>query len=168
MRFLLLTAISLAALTQACRAPLSTAPSLAPRAAESIDPRLPVVPSGPVAPASGALLGLLDALVGMAEDGDRAFASAAAEAERVAAGAGPRASESWVVAQQAVSAVIAARGPTVAALGEIDSLAAREIAAKGWVGAADMAAIQRASTRVAATERRQARRIEALQARLGG
>jgi hypothetical protein len=152
----------------ACRAPLSTAPSLAPRAAEAIDPRLPVVPSGTAQPADPALLARLQALVGQARSGEQAFGAALGEAQRLASAAGAPQSESWVVAQQALSAAVAARAPTTRALGDIDALASEAVALRGGLAPADLAAVQAAAAEVGAIDRRQAQQIDALVLRLRG
>ena len=151
----------------ACTTPTRPAPSLAPRAAETIDPRVPIpseIVMGPVTPAIAARLA---DLTGLARSGDAAFSDRVAAAERLAEGAGPPQSESWVAAQQALSTAQAAREPTTRALGDIDAMAATDIATRGGIPAADLAAIQSAAAEVAAIDRRQARRIVALQARLG-
>ncbi|MGI8611319.1 MAG: hypothetical protein ACR2KH_03450, partial [Sphingomicrobium sp.] len=73
-----------------------------------------------------------------------------------------------VVAQQAVSAAVAARGPTTRALGDIDALAAAALAGQGGIAPTDLAAIEAAAAEVAAIDRRHSQMIDALQARLGG
>lgn len=151
----------------ACSTPQGPVPSLAPRAAETIDPRVPVdnpVRSGPV---DARLASHLAALLDQVQAGDAAFRDAAAEAERAAAGAGAPRSESWISAQQALSAAMAARGPTTRALGDIDELAATALASSGGMPAADLAAIRSAATRASDVDRAQADRIKALEARLG-
>jgi hypothetical protein len=75
-------------LLSACTAPGGPYPSLQPRAAERIDPRVPVERPLNNRPASAALVARLAALIGAARSGDAAFASAAANAERLAAAAG--------------------------------------------------------------------------------
>jgi hypothetical protein len=163
-----LVPILVAGLTAACATPVSQAPSLAPRAAEAIDPRLPVGGESPaVGPADPALVARLGELVGRAAEGDRAFQPAMDAAERLAAAAGPSQSESWVAAQQALSAAVAARAPTTRAIGDIDALAAANLTARQWIGPADLAAIEAAAEQAGAIERRQAERITAVQARLG-
>lgn len=143
-------------------------PSLAPRAAEAIDPRVPV-PETPVATqVTPALAQQLNALIAEAVAGDEAFRSAAAAAESLAAAAGPPQSESWIVAQQALSAAVAARAPVTRALGEIDALGATRIQALGGMSAADLAAVQAAAAQVAEIDSREATLIDRLQARLGG
>ena len=154
-------------LLAACAAQQPVAPSLAPRAAEAIDPRLPIPSEVPVGPASPALASRIAELLDLARAGDAAFASSVAQAERLAAAAGPPQTETWVAAQQAVSAAQAARGPTTRALGDIDALAANALAQRGGIPAGDLAAVQDAAAAVARIDRAQAERIDALQARLG-
>lgn len=101
------------------------APSLAKRPVEGrfdVAPSpTPVPPPGPL-PAD--LAGRLARWEAEAAAGQRAFAaerSAAAALVAAAAGA-PVASERWIVAQQAISRMVAARAPTTAALADIDRL----------------------------------------------
>ena len=152
----------------ACATPCGTATPLAPRAAEAVDPRIPVVNpvrSGPVDPQLAAHLA---ALIEQAVSGDAVFREAAARAEQLAASAGVAQSESWVAAQQALSAALAARGPTTRALGDIDGLGSTALATRGGISAADKAAIEAAAARVAEIDRSQVERIRAIEARLGG
>ena len=151
-----------------CTAPGGPAPSLAPRVAEAIDPRVPVERVVERGPADAALAARLAELVGQARSGESAFVVAAGEAQRLAAAAGPRQSESWVIAQQAVSAAVAARAPTTRALGDIDEIAATELAGQGGIAPGNLAAIEAAAAEVGAIDRRQAEAIEALERRLGG
>lgn len=154
-------------LLAACSTPQGPVPSLAPRAAEAIDPRVPVdnpVRSGPVEPGLAANLA---ALLDQVQAGDSAFRDAAASAERLAAASGAPQSESWIAAQQALSAAIEARGPTTRALGDIDELAATALATKGGMSAADLDAIRSAAARASEVDRSQAARIDAIQAKLG-
>jgi len=106
----------------ACAAPGGPYPSLQPRAAEGIDPRVPVVRPINDRPVTAALASRLAALVDQARSGDAAFSGAASEAERLAATAGAPQSEGWIAAQEALTAAIAARTPTATALGDIDAL----------------------------------------------
>ena len=152
----------------ACTAPSVNAPSLAPRAAEAIDPRLPIAEAAPSGPASPALVARLGAMVARARQGDAAFRAAAGEAERLASAAGEPQSESWVVAQQALSAAVAAREPVTQALGDIDGIGSAELAAKGGMAAADQAALAAAAAAVGEIDRRQAALIDRLQRQLGG
>ena len=155
------------ALLTGCAAASGPAPSLAPRSAEAIDPRAPVVVSGVQRPVDAALASRLAELIRVARSGDSAFEASVAEAQRLAAGAGAKQSESWVVAQQALSAAVAARAPTARALGDIDAIAATALARQGGLAPADLAAIEAAADEVSAIDRRQARLVDSLQARLG-
>src|SRR5690349_9909788 len=111
----------------ACTTPGGPYPSLQPRAAEAVDPRLPVDRPMNDRPVTPALASQLAQLVGQARDGEAAFNSKVAEAERLAAGAGSQQSEQWVAAQEALSAAIAAAGPTRIALADIDAIGANAL-----------------------------------------
>jgi hypothetical protein len=141
-------------------------PSLAPRAAEAIDPRLPIpntVPSGPI---DAALAGKLSALVGQARGGVPMFETKRADAERLAAGAGPMASESWVAAQQALSLLVGQYGITTKAAADIDALAASRIEGQRWIRPSDQQAITAAAAEVGAINEAQAAAIGRLRDRL--
>lgn len=142
-------------------------PSLRPRSAEAIDPRLPVERPLNDRPVTPAIAARLAALLAEARAGDAAFAPLAAAADRLSSSAGAPQGESWIVAQEALSAAVAARGPTVKALGDIDALGARKLDEQGGLAPSDLAAIERAAADVAAIEQRQANTIAALQRRLG-
>lgn len=150
----------------ACSIPDAHAPSLAHRPAEDIDPRIPVPdPSLPATP-DPALVAKLDALVSEAVAGDRDFVDAAAEAGRLANSAGPAESESWILAQQALSKAEAARAPVTRAAAEVDSMSDRSVASLGGIGAANLKAIQEASARLAEIDGREVATIMAIQDRL--
>jgi len=154
-------------LLSACSSPGGPYPSLQPRAAEAIDPRVPVerpINDRPVAPAVASRLA---ELVSEAHAGDTAFDPVAAQAERLASAAGAPQSESWIAAQVALSAAIAARKPTATALGDIDALGATALKTQGGIAPSDLAAIQSAAAEVASIDQRQADRISAIQRRLG-
>ena len=167
MRIRILLGLSASACVVGCAAPVHNVPSLAPRAAEAIDPRVPIPGDVIVGPADANLSTHLAALIDQAEAGDSAFQGAAAEAERLAQAAGAQQSESWVVAQQALSAAHSARGPTTRALGDIDALAARALEQQGGLPPGNLAAIQTAVATVSAIDNRQAARIDAIESRLG-
>jgi hypothetical protein len=150
-----------------CSSPGGPYPSLQPRAAENIDPRVPVekpMNDRPVTPALSAQLGQL---VNNAQAGETAFEPAVAQAERLAASAGAPQSEGWIAAQEALSAAIAARSPTTKALGDIDTLSSTLIRTNGGIAPDDLAAIKSAAAEVAAIDERQRDRISALKGRLG-
>src|SRR4051812_9054551 len=102
----------------ACSTPGGPYPSLQPRAGEQVDPRVPVARPMNDRRVRAALASRLAELVGQARAGDESFRTAADLAERLAAGAGAPQTESWVAAQQALTAAIAAGGPTRIALGD--------------------------------------------------
>src|SRR5256885_8100996 len=87
----------------ACTAPGGLYPSLQPRAAEAIDPRVPVVRPMNNRPVAPALAARLTALVDQAASGNAAFDGAASEAERLATAAGAPQSEGWIAAQEALT-----------------------------------------------------------------
>jgi hypothetical protein len=156
-----------AASLSACASPGGPYPSLQPRAAEAIDPRVPIERPMNDRPVAAILAARLAQLVAQARDGDAAFEPAAATAERLAAAAGPAPSESWIAAQEALTAAMSAREPTAHALGDIDGLAAAMLQANGGIAPNDLAAIKSAATEVAAIDQRQNARIDALKKRLG-
>jgi hypothetical protein len=151
----------------ACARPGGPYPSLQPRAAEAIDPRVPIVRPMNTRPASASLTERLSALVAAAESGDASFDAAASQAEGLAASAGAPKSESWIAAEEALTAAIAARKPTATALGDIDTLAATALQTQGGIAPNDLNAIQSAAAHVASIDQRQAERVKALQQRLG-
>jgi hypothetical protein len=164
MRALILLAIMALA---ACSTPGGPYPSLQARAAEAIDPRLPVVRPINDRPVTAALASRLTELVSQAHRGEGAFDAAASAAERFANIAAGTQTESWIVAQEALTAAIAARKPVGTALGDIDALGAEGLQKQGGLAPNDLAAIERASAEVAAIDSRQAARIDSIQKRLG-
>lgn len=100
-------------------------PSLAPREAEKMDIDLPAAdPSVPSPPADAALMSRLNAIEARARAGNATFEplyGAAANATSAARGAAPG-SESWVVANMAISRAQAATSETAAAAADIDKL----------------------------------------------
>src|SRR4051794_29042252 len=133
--------LPLTTLAACSAAPGGPYPSLQPRAAEAIDPRVPVVKPMNDRPASGALTARLSALVGQARSGNGSFDSAAVEAERLAGSAGAPQSEGWIAAQQALTAAIAARQPTAQALADIDEIAANALQNQRGIAPNDLTAI---------------------------
>ncbi len=151
-------------LVSACSSPGGSYPSLQPRPAETIDPRVPV----PVPPAdmsvSPGLAQQLDAMVSQASSGDLAFQPMAGRASELAKSAGAKESESWVVAQEALSAAIAARAPVAKAVADVDALGADRIHAKAAMSAGDMMAIDAAAAKIAGIDSREAKQIADIQA----
>ncbi len=150
-----------------CVRMVGASPNLAPRSAEAIDPRVPVPGIVNDRPVSPALASRLSALIAQARAGDRAFQPAAARARQLAGAAGRSQTESWVVAQEALSAAVGARAQTARALGDIDALGANALETEGGLAPADLAAIQSAAAEVGAIDRRQAETVAAIQRQLG-
>jgi hypothetical protein len=141
-------------------------PSLAPRPEEAIDPRVPVPEPAIPTTADAGLVDQLDRLVAQAQSGDQAFQPLAERARQLAELAGPKESESWIVAQQALSAAVAARAPVATAVADIQALGARRIQALGGIAAGDLMAIDSAAARAGGIDSREASAIEQIQARL--
>jgi hypothetical protein len=158
----------LSLLPAACATPQSGEPSLAPRAAEAIDPRVPIPGDAVTGPADPALAARIGELMAEVRSGDAAFQAAAQNAEALAAAAGPPESESWIVAQEALSGLVAARAPVTKAIADLDALAAGRIAATGGILPGDLAALQSATAEAGAIGQRQAEIIDRLQAQLAG
>ena len=152
----------------ACSITPGPTPSLAPRAAEAIDPRVPIPAAPPPGPVDPALQSQLARLLDEVRSGDRDFNAAGGEAERLVSAAGDPASEGWIAAQQALSGLVAARGRTARALSDIDAIAAQMVMAAGGIAPANLAAIEAAASEAGAIDRRQAALVDSLQARLGG
>ena len=157
----------LAALLAGCSSANANYELLQPRATERIDPRLPVGQPVNDRPADPALVARLDSLVAQARTGEAAFEAAIGAARRAAEAAGARESESWIVAQEALSAAIKAREPAAMALGAIDSLGADLLLKQGGLAPSDLDAIQSAAEAVGAIDRRQSTAIDEIQSRLG-
>jgi hypothetical protein len=151
----------------ACSAPGGPYPSLQPRAAEAIDPRVPLVRPINDRPVTAGLAARLAALIDQAQSGDAAFDGAASVAERLAGGAGPPRSESWIAAQEALTAAIAARRPTATAMGDIDEIGATALQNQAGIAPNDFAAIKGAAAKVGAIDSSQADRVASIQKRLG-
>jgi hypothetical protein len=157
----------LVTMLSACSAPGGPFPSLQPRAAEAIDPRLPVDRPINDRPVSEGLTSTLAGLVGQARSGQAAFAPAMARAEQLASGAGAAQSESWIAAEEALSAAVAARAPTSLALEAVDGIGGDKLQAQAGMAPADAAALQAAGAEVYGLDRQQQDRIDAVQRRLG-
>jgi hypothetical protein len=157
----------IASLAAGCTGPSGDIPSLQTRAAESMDPRIPVERPLNDRPADPALVARLGALVAEARAGETRFAAAIEAAERAADGAGAPQTESWIVAQEALSGAVEARGAAAVALGAIDSIGADLLARQGGLAPSDKQAIEEAAELVGAIDRRQAVAISTLQAKLG-
>lgn len=154
-------------LLAACSVP-STGPdpSLAPRPAEAIDPRVPIPAEMPTGEADPAVVARLNELVSQVRAGIPAFDARLGEASRLAANAGPQSSEGWVAAQSALSRLVEQYGVTTRAAADIDALAADRLQARKWIAPADQAAISAAQAEVMAISSRQADAIDRLKDQL--
>ena len=162
-------AVSLLALwlIGACSAPnVGPEPSLAPRPAEAIDPRLPIPGDAPAGPVDAALAAKLVELIGEARAGVPQFDARQADADRLAAAAGPMASESWVAAQQALSLLIEQFGVTTRVAANIDGLASARLEGQRWIRPADQQGIASAAAEVAAISDAQSGAIDRLRNQL--
>jgi len=164
-RFLPLVALTL---ISGCAIPRTTSPepSLAPRAAEAIDPRVPIPSAVPTGLLDPALAQRLQELVKQARSGIPAFDAREAETTHLAAAAGPAASESWVTAQKSLSRLVEQYGLTTRAAADIDALASTRLERQRWIGPADQQAITAAAAAVAAISDAQAATIKRLQDQL--
>ena len=156
----------LALLATSCASTSGVAPSLAPRPAEAIDPRLPVADQSASIPADQALATQIDTLVAQAEAATSGFADAIARAEQLATSAGAAQSESWIAAQEALSAAVAARYPVTRALGDLDALSAARVRERGGLTRADQQLFDAASRRIGLIDQNQAEQVGRVQRRL--
>jgi hypothetical protein len=148
-------------------ASVQNVPSLAPRAAEAIDPRLPLPDRSLDLPADPAFVAALGSLRTRALAAAARAEPAIEAAGRAAAGAGPRESESWIAAQQAISFAISERGPFTTAFGDLDALIAARVRGSGRLVPRDLAAAEALVAELTAIDRRQAGEIAGAQRRLG-
>lgn len=158
-----LLALILAA--SAC-APVTNAPSLAQRPAEAIDPRLPVVDRSAALPADPALAGALRDIARPALSSAGAVDSAIARAAALAGEAGPSGSESWIAAQQALSAAVAAQAPVTRAIGAFDAAVAERIRSGQRLVPQDIAAVRAIADELTALDGRQRAALASVRARL--
>lgn len=160
-RLVLLLAIGLAG----C-ASVTDAPSLARRPAEAIDPRLPVVDRSAALPADPALAAALRRIADPAFAQAQTVDAAIARADTLAVAAGPTASESWITAQQALSAAVAAQEPVTRAIGAFDAAIADRISSGSRLVPQDLAAARAIAAELAEVDRRHRSAIARVQRRL--
>ena len=153
-------------LAAGCSSTTGREPSLAPRAAEAIDPRLPIPDAAPTGPIDAALAQRVQALVETARAGVPQFDAQESVATRLAATAGPVSSESWIAAQQALSRLVEKHGITTRAAGDIDALAANRLDGQHWIRPADQQVIAAAAAEVASINQAQSEAIRRLTSQL--
>ncbi|MEO8141684.1 MAG: hypothetical protein ABI617_03400 [Sphingomicrobium sp.] len=155
-------AVSLAA----CAASTVNEPSLARRPAEAIDPRIPIPPNPVPGPADPALASRLGALVAEGKAGAATFEAELGRTQSLAEAAGPAQSESWIIAQEALSGLEGARSKTTRAVADIDELAAVRVQSGAGLTAGDQIAIEAASAELRTVTGRQSAVVDQLTARL--
>ena len=154
-------------LAAGCSTPrAATEPSLAPRAAEAIDPRVPIPGDVQSEPADPALAGRIDALLAEARSGVAEFARREAVAAGLAANAGPVSSESWVSAQQALSRLVEQFGVTTRVAADIDALASARLQSNRWIRPGDREAIAAAQGAIASISEPQAAAVARIREQL--
>lgn len=168
-RLLLLPVLAAVLPLSACAAAQGgDAPSLARRPVEGrFDVAPPTVVVTPPGPLPADLAGRLARWESDAAGAQQAFAAARSDtAALVAAAAGaPAASERWIVAQQAISRLQAARAPLTGALADIDRLYVERRTKEAIDGLPDIFALRE---RLADLASAQDAVIEALSAQLSG
>lgn len=129
-------------------------PTLNPRPIEAQAAGLltePAPKEGSVQPANPAVSANIEKALSAARSGDTAFKNVLAGARSAAQGAGASGSESWIVAQMAVSNLEATRAPVKASLSDLDGLLR---AALDGPPSADLSNIQEAIRTVEAIDAR--------------
>jgi len=157
--------IALVLISAACAAPRGY-PSLQPRGAEAIDPRVPIIATPSPGTVDPRIAAALAEAVAAARGGIAEFQRLSETAEARSAGAGPARSESWVAAQQALSVLVAQHGVTTRAAADIDAMAAERIDETRWLVPATRAAIEDAAAEVQSINAAQTATIERIAARL--
>lgn len=146
-----------------CAQSAGVGPSLARRPIESRDLSEPDGTATPPAPADAELQAQIEGLRDRARTGAREFDVLAPRAQSAAAAAGAEGSESWIAAQQLLSALESARAATTDALGRIDALLAARVLAGNDVGLSELQAAQREMAELAEAQQD---RLESLGARI--
>lgn len=159
-------ALILSALLLTGCAGITDAPSLARRPAEAIDPRLPIPDRSAALPADPALAAALRRIAAPAFAQAAAVDTAIARANALAGSAGAPGSESWIAAQQALSAAIAAQEPVTRALGDFDAAVAERIASGSRLVPRDLATVRAIASDLAALDARQRAALGLVQRRL--
>ena len=159
-------ALVLSALLLTGCAGVTDAPSLARRPAEAIDPRLPIPDRSAALPADPALAAALRRIADPAFAQAGAVDAAIARADALAGSAGAPGSESWIAAQQALSAAVAAQEPVTRALGDFDAAVAERIASGARLVPQDLATVRAIASDLAALDARQRAALGLVQRRL--
>lgn len=146
-----------------CANSADVGPSLARRPIESRNLSEPIREATPPVAAEAPLRSEIADLLIRARTGERDFNALLPRAEAAASASGSEGSESWITAQQLVSALEGAREATTGALGRLDALLAQQVLAQNEAGLAEL---QSAQQEVAALAETQQARIDSLQAQI--
>jgi hypothetical protein len=141
-------------------------PSLAPRPEEGIVSTAEPMRPEPAVADDAQLRARIGALVAQALEGLGTFDAAYPAAERAANAGGAQGSDSWVVAQQALSRLEAARSNTGTARAELDRIAIERATLPTSAG--DRAMLERAIAEAERIAMNQQVRLDTLKARLPG
>ena len=157
-RFLALAPLLLAACTSE-----AVGPSLAKRPIESRDMSEPVRQVAPPAPADAPTRAQIAALVERAQAGQRAFEALLPRVASAASAAGAEGSESWIAAQQLLSALENERAGSTQALSELDALVAARLNSGSDTGVTEL---QAADAQISALVAAQQQELDRLRARI--
>jgi hypothetical protein len=153
----------LAPLMLAACADAGAGPSLAKRPIESLDLGEPVRQVAPPVPADATLRARIAGIMEAAQSGQRAFAALLPKADSAASAAGADGTESWVAAQQLLSALESERAPSTAALAELDALIATRLKDGNEAGLTELEA---ADSKIAALVDAQQADLDRIRARI--
>ena len=159
-------ALLLALALTACATERVSLEGLRPRAAEAIDPRVPLPTEAVAGPVTGSLAERVAAAEARADGGRGRFAELLPAARAAAGRAGARGSESWLDAQQLLSGLVAARAPVTLALGDLDAIGGQALQGRGDLGVADRKRLFDAAQRIGAIDAEQQAAIAAIRASL--
>ncbi len=159
-------AIVLALTLGACASHRVSLEGLRPRAAEAIDPRVPLPTEAVGKPADSSIAGRIAAAERQARDGAAQFDALLPAARAAAANASGNGSESWIAAQQLLSALVGARAPVSDALADLDALAGGRVESVGDLGVTDREQLFAASGRLSAIDANQQSALATLRTRL--
>jgi len=148
-------------------APEGPYPSLAPRPIEKAMADSEELPAPAAITDDAGLPARIEALMVQARRGEADYQAALPEARAAASSAGASGSDSWIVAQQALSRLEAARAATAGALADLDALALAEASARP-LSPADGERLNAATREAQALAERQRAEIVKLQAKIGG
>jgi hypothetical protein len=146
-----------------CAQSAGIGPSLGLRPIERRDLSEPVAAAAAPVAADAELNSQIEGLRNRARLGGREFDALLPRVQTAAVAAGAQGSESWIAAQQLLSALEAARAPTSDALGRTDALLAARVLGRQEAGLAELQAAQQ---EIAELSEAQQNSLDRLQARI--